>query len=100
MVVAMNSDTGAVVSTQPAPLRADDVLYDGAAHRLFVPGGEGFLGIYSTSNPDHLQIIGRLSTAVGAKTGLLLPDQHELVLAASPGDSGNAAKILFYKLKD
>src|ERR1019366_4075598 len=39
MVVVMNSDTGAVVGTQPAPLRSDEVQYDPDKHRLFVPGG-------------------------------------------------------------
>jgi hypothetical protein len=99
MVAAMNSDTGAVVSTQPAPLRADDVFYDQTEHRLYVPGGEGYLGIYDTSSPDHLKMIARVATAPGAKTGLLLPDKHELVLAASPGDSGNMAKVLFYAIE-
>ncbi|MGB8535131.1 MAG: hypothetical protein WCD57_01840 [Acidobacteriaceae bacterium] len=98
-VVAMNSDTGAVVSTSPAPLRADDVLYDQAAHRLYVPGGEGYLGIYDTSSPDHLKMIGKVTTAPGAKTGLLLADRHELVLAASPGDSANTAKILYFSIQ-
>lgn len=100
MVVAMNSDTGAVVSTQPAPLRADDVMYDQASHRLYVPGGEGYLGIYDTSSADQLHMIARVPTAPGAKTGLLLPDEHELVLAASPGDTKNLAKVLFYKIKN
>lgn len=99
MVVAMNSDTGAVVSTQPAPLRADDLFYDRAAHRLYVPGGEGYLGIYDTSSPEHVKMIGRIATAPGAKTGLLLTDRHELVLAASPGDSTNPAKVLFYTIE-
>jgi DNA-binding beta-propeller fold protein YncE len=99
MVVAMNSDTGAVMSTASAPLRADDLFYDEAQHILYVPGGEGYLGIYDTSSPDHLKMIGKVTTAEGAKTGVLLPDKHELVLAASPGDSANAAKILFYSIE-
>lgn len=98
MVVAMNSDTGAVVSTTPAPLRADDVLYDQGAHLLYVPGGEGYLGIYDTSNPQKVKLIQKVPTAPGAKTGLLLPDQHELVLAASPGESKAMAKVLFYSI--
>ena len=98
MVVAMNSDTGAVVATQPAPLRADDLFYDQAAHLLYVPGGEGYLGIYDTSSSDHLKLIGKVTTAPGAKTGLLLTGKHELVLAASPGDTSNVAKVLFYHI--
>src|SRR6516164_1224333 len=33
-VVVMNSDSGAVVDTQPAPLRSDEVQYDREKHRL------------------------------------------------------------------
>ena len=99
MVVALNSDTGAAVSTQPAPLRADDVLYDAAAHRLYVPGGEGYIGIYDTSDPNKLKLVAKVPSAPGAKTGLLLPDRHELILAASPGDTKAVAKILFYQIQ-
>lgn len=98
MVVAVNSDTGAVISTQPAPSRADDEFYDEASHRLYVPGGDGYLGIYDTSAPDHVKLLSKVPTAPGAKTGLLLPRLHELVLAASPGDTANTAKVLFYTI--
>lgn len=98
-VVAMNSDTGAVVSTQPAPARADDLFYDQAAHRLYVPGGDGYLGIYDTSAVNQVKLLERVPTAPGAKTGILLTDRHELVLAASPGDSGALAKVLFYTIE-
>ena len=65
----MNSDTGAVVDTQPAPLRADEVQYDRNKYRLYVPGGEGYMAIYDTSDPNHLKLIEKVSTAPGAKTG-------------------------------
>ncbi len=97
-VVVMNSDTGAVLATAAAPLRADDVMFNQQAHLLYVPGGEGYMGIYDTSNPNAIKMVGKVTTAPGAKTGLLLPDMHELLLAASPGDTGNTAKILTYRL--
>jgi DNA-binding beta-propeller fold protein YncE len=99
MVVAINSDNGTVVSTQPAPLRADDVLYDAAAHRLYVPGGEGYIGVYDTSDANSAKLIAKVPSAPGAKTGLLLPDRHMLILAASPGDTKATAKILFYQIQ-
>ncbi len=98
MVVVMNSDTGAVVSTLPAPLRADEVQYDPAAHRLYVPGGEGWLGIYNTADPDHLKLAEKVITAPGAKTALLLPSLHRLFLAVSPGDTKAMAKVLTYEV--
>jgi DNA-binding beta-propeller fold protein YncE len=99
MVVVMNSDTGAVVGTQPAPLRADEVQYDATSHRLYVPGGEGYMGIYDTGDPDHLKLVEKVPTAPGAKTGILLPSMHRLFLAVSPGESKAMAKVLTYEVK-
>ena len=98
MVVVMNSDTGAVVGTQPAPLRADEVQYDSAAHRLYVPGGEGYMGVYDTGDPDHLKLVEKVPTAPGAKTALLVPQMHRLFLAVSPGDTKETAKVLTYEV--
>jgi len=98
MVVVMNSDTGAVVGTQPAPLRADEVQYDQVAHRLYVPGGEGYLQIYDTSDSNHLKTMEKVTTAPGAKTALLLPEMHRLYLAVSPGESKLMAKVLTYEV--
>lgn len=98
MVVAMNSDSGAVVSTAPAPLRADDVMMDVATHRLYVPG-EGYMGVYDTSNPDKVMQVAKVMTAPGAKTGILLPDMKRIYLAASPGDTKNMARIMTFQLQ-
>ena len=99
MVVVMNSDTGAVVDKQPAPLRADEVQYDPNTHRLYVPGGEGYMGIYDTSDPNHLKLLEKVTTAPGAKTGLLIPEMHRLFLAVSPGETKATAKVLTYEIK-
>lgn len=99
MVVAMNSDTGAVVSTAPAPLRSDEVMMDVATHRLYVPGGQGYMGVYDTSDPDKLKQLAKVPTAPGAKTGILLPDLKLVLLAASPGETKNVAKIMTFQLQ-
>jgi DNA-binding beta-propeller fold protein YncE len=99
MIVTMNSDTGEVTGSIPAPLRSDELIFDASTHRLYMPGGEGYIGIYDTSDPDHLKLISKISTAPGAKTGILLPDMKEIVLAASPGDTKAMAKILSFSLR-
>ena len=99
MVVVMNSDTGAVVDTLPAPLRADEVQFDDATHRLYVPGGEGWMGIYDTADSNHLKLVEKVTTAPGAKTALLIPAMHRLWLAASPGDTKSMAKVLTYQVE-
>ena len=98
-VVVMNSDTGAIVATQPAPLRSDELQYDREKHRLYVPGGEGYMGIYDTVDADHLKLVEKVSTAPGAKTGLLVTSLHRLFLAVSPGESKATAKVLTYEVE-
>jgi DNA-binding beta-propeller fold protein YncE len=97
MVVVMNSDTGAVVSTAPAPLRADEVVYNSEAHRLYVPGGEGYIGVYDTSDPNQIKEVAKVKSAPGAKTAILLPDMREMIVAVSPGESKTMAKVLTYR---
>ena len=97
-VVVMNSDNGKVIGTQSAPMRADQVMYEANLHRLFVPGGQGYMGIYDTSDPNSLKVVAKLPTAPGAKTGIVLPEMKEVVLAASPGDTKAVAKILTYSI--
>lgn len=99
MVVVMNSDTGAVVDTQPAPLRSDELQFNRYKYRLYVPGGEGYMGVYDTSDANHLKLIEKVNTAPGAKTGVLVTPLHRLYLAVSPGDTKATAKILTYEVE-
>jgi DNA-binding beta-propeller fold protein YncE len=96
-VVVMNSDDGKVVATQEAPTRVDQVIYDVADHRLYVPGGQGFTAIYDTSDANHLKTVAKVTTAPGAKTGIMLPDK-KLALAASPGDTKAMAKVMYFSI--
>jgi DNA-binding beta-propeller fold protein YncE len=99
MVVVMNSDTGAVTNSVPSPLRSDQILFDQTANRLYSPGGEGNVALYDTSDPDHLKTIAKVPTAPGAKTGILVPELKELILAASPGDTKTMAKVLTFAVQ-
>ena len=57
------------------------------------------VGIYDTSDRDHLQLMSKVRTAVGGKTGLLMPQQKRLIIVASPGDTKATAKVLFYAIQ-
>ena len=99
MVVVINSDTGAVTNSAPSPLRSDQILFDPAANRLYSPGGEGYMAVYDTTDPDHLKTVAKVPTAAGAKTGILVQEKKQLVLAVSPGETKAMAKVLTFDLK-
>jgi DNA-binding beta-propeller fold protein YncE len=99
MLVVLNSDTGAVTNTLPAPLRVDEAPYDQAGKRLFVPGGEGWMAVYDVSDPDHVKLSAKVKTEAGAKTGLYVPELGKLYIAVSPGETKAMAKVLTYSVK-
>jgi DNA-binding beta-propeller fold protein YncE len=99
MMVVMNSDNGQETASLPGPGHADDMPFDASAHRLYMLGGEGYISVYDVSKPDHPTLVSKVTSAPGAKTGMLLPGNHRLVVAASPGESKATAKILVYDVQ-
>ena len=98
MMVVMNSDTGQETASLPGPLRADDMPYDPASHRLYMLG-DSYIAVYDVSNPDHPKLIHKVPSAIGAKTGMVIPSMNELVVAASPGESKAMAKVMVYDIQ-
>jgi hypothetical protein len=68
------------------------------AHRLYIPGGDGFLGVYDTTDPDHVAEVARIATRKEARTGMLIPSEHKYLLAASEVD-GNAAAVMIFEVQ-
>jgi DNA-binding beta-propeller fold protein YncE len=96
MLVVMDSDSGKIVAHLPAAARSDDVAFDEASGRIYVPGGEGFTSVFEEKSPVEYQEIARVPTAPGAKTCLLVPSLKRYFVAVSPGDSNAMAKILVF----
>jgi len=95
-LVVMNSDDGSVVASYPAAARADDVVYDRQNHRVYVPGGEGYISVFSQRDPDHYDLLAKVPTTTGAKTALLVPELNRLFVAVSPGETKAEAKVLVF----
>ena len=99
MLVVMNSDTGAVIDSLPAPDTADGMAMDLASHRIYIPGGVGWIGVYDISNPDQPKMIAKVPSATGAKSCILLPKMHRLIVARSPGDTGALGKVMVFDVR-
>jgi len=97
MLVVMNADTGSVVASLRAAGRSDDIAFDKNAHRIYVPGGEGYISVFEQKDADHYEALAKVPTATGAKTALLVPELHRLFVAVSPGDTKALAKVLIFE---
>ena len=100
MLVVFDTDTGQSVTSLAAPEKSDEVVFDTEHHRIYVPGGEGYIGIYRQNTADQYQLLSKVATAAGAKTALLVPELKRLYVAVSPGEGKVGAKVLTFAVGD
>jgi len=65
---------------------------------VYVPGGDGYLGVYQQVTPDLYAARPRIPSAIGAKSGIVVPQLNRLFLAASPGEHGKGGEVLQFAL--
>lgn len=97
-LLVMDSDTGKVITNVPAAERSDDIAFDAASGRIYVPGGEGYTSIFQQKSADQYELVSKFKTADGAKTCLLVPSLARYFVAVSPGETKAAAKLLIYRV--
>jgi DNA-binding beta-propeller fold protein YncE len=83
-LLVLNGKTGEEVGSAPASAGADDLFYDAKTHRAYLIAGSGAVDSFAVSANGKLQSLGVTHTAVGAKTGLLVPS-HGLLYIGIPG---------------
>lgn len=99
MLIVLNSDTGATVASFKAPARCDEAIFDQANGRVYVLGGEGYIGVYKEIDPDHYSDLAHIASAPGAKTGVLVPQLNRLFVNVSPGDQAVGGHVLTYEVR-
>ncbi len=98
MLLVLSADTGATVTSFTAPAHADDVVWDGIRRRIYVPGGDGFIGVYQETSPDGYAPLGRIPSRAGAKTAVLVPSLARLFVASSPGETNAGGALLRFNV--
>jgi hypothetical protein len=91
-LVALDTETGRVVSEADAPTDADDIFLDPGTGRIYVSAGEGLVRIYVRRDADRLDVTGDVRTGAGARTSLLDAESKRLYVAV-PARGGARAEI-------
>lgn len=97
MLLIYDIDSGKVVAKQPIGGDTDDIFFDSERKRLYVICGEGRIDIVRQEDPDHYSLDGTVRTAPGARTGLFVPEEGRLYVAA-PAIGTSPARLLAYRL--
>ncbi len=98
MLLVMDSDSGKVITLIPAAERSDDIAFDAASGRIYVPGGDGRIFVFKRNAPDRYELLAKVASEPGAKTCLLVPSLARFYVAVSPGETKAAAKVLIYRV--
>jgi len=98
-LVVLDTDSGVMVASVPCVSDSDDVYYDAARKRIYVPGGEGFISVVQQIDPDHYQSLARIPTTIGARTGLWYEKRDRFYLAV-PASSKQGAALWVYAPED
>ena len=98
VLLVYDIDSGKVVAKQPIGGDTDDLFFDPARKRLYIICGEGRIDIVRQENPDHYSLEGMVRTAPRARTGLFVPEEQRLYVAA-PAIGTSPAKLLAYRVR-
>lgn len=99
-LVVVNADNGKEVTSLDVADYVDDLAYDAAHHRLYVPGGGGPSGTGAVSvvvqrGADKYEVIATVPTKPGAKTARLVPGLNKYYVGV-PAQEGQSAQILVF----
>jgi hypothetical protein len=96
--LVMDSDSGKIILQLPAAERSDDIAFDAASGRIYVPGGDGHIFVFKQRSADQYELLAQVDSEPGAKTCLLVPILARFYLAVSPGNTNATAKVLIYRV--
>jgi DNA-binding beta-propeller fold protein YncE len=95
-LVVLDTDSGKAVANLDSPGDADDIFYDNSRRRIYVSGGDGFIGIVQQNDADHYKTVKKIPTASGARTSLFVPEVSRFYLAV-PHRGVQTAEVRVYE---
>jgi hypothetical protein len=99
-----DSVSGKEVQSLPAPETMDGVSYDANLKRIYMTGGRwygtpeaslGWVYVYQQKDPDHYDLISKVTTRPGSGTSLLVPQFNRFYVASQGIDEQEAAILVF-----
>lgn len=94
-MLVFDTDTGNSVASIDIPGTTDDLFYDAARRRIYVLGGAGAVYVFAQKDSEHYDLMARVRTPVGSRTGLFVPETSELFVAISQSANQRPELLVF-----
>jgi DNA-binding beta-propeller fold protein YncE len=102
-LLVFDTDSGRLVATLPAVQDADDLYYDSARRRVYIPGGEGYISVFRQDDADHYDLLAKVDSAIGARTARYFGKGRKAFdrfYLAVPARADHGAEIWIYTAQD
>ena len=91
----LDASSGSQIATLNIPQDPDDIFFDTARGCVYISTGAGYVASVHQSGSSY-NIVGTLSTSIGARTSLLAQESG-LYFVAAPSTQSGQAKVLVYR---
>jgi len=98
VVLVHDLDSGKEIAKLEIGDDTDDLFFDAERKRLYVICGEGRVDVFRQETPDRYVAEGSVKTAPKARTGLFVPEEGKLYVAA-PASMTTRARVLVYAIR-
>jgi DNA-binding beta-propeller fold protein YncE len=98
LLLAYDTTTGKRVAELPICADPDDLFFDSQRRQLYAVCGQGVVEVVRRREGDRHEVVERLQTAPGARTGLFVPRLSTLFVAV-PARAGTSAEIRAFTIK-
>jgi DNA-binding beta-propeller fold protein YncE len=98
-----DASSGRLVATLPTVQDSDDLYYDSARKRVYVPGGEGYISVFQQDDADHYRLLAKVQTAIGARTAGYFGKGRkgfDRFYLAVPARADHGAEVWIYTVQD
>jgi glutamine cyclotransferase len=97
-LVVLNTDSGTVVAKIDISGDPDEVFYDSKRHRIYAVCGAGKIDVIEETDPNNYRRSSETETAIGARTGLFVPELDALFIAV-PHHGSQQAEVRVYHVE-
>jgi hypothetical protein len=102
-LAVLDTNSGRTVAVLPSVQDTDDLYFDAARKRVYMPGGQGFIYAFQMTDPDHYKLLAKIPTAIGARTAGYYGKQgkgFDRFYLAVPARGTQTAEVRIYTVQD
>ncbi len=102
-LAVFDTNTGRLVAALPTVQDADDLYFDSARKRVYIPGGEGYISVFQQEDADHYKPLAKVPSALGARTAGYFGKGRkgfDRFYLAVPARADHGAEVWIYTVQD